>query len=138
MRPFSLLHPKKPALHANTDSKVQLSSNPIVASHDDPSLVAAAGRVNSLIESINAKFSAADKRLEQFRAQHVREYQDRRNRLERFERTLDELRRVWEPRLDALATKFGRRVDVHPTVKPGRRSADLRIQIEAGEHQFTA
>jgi hypothetical protein len=34
VRPLSLLHPKKPALHANTECKVRLSSHPIVASGD--------------------------------------------------------------------------------------------------------
>ena len=35
---------------------------------------------------------------------------------------------VWEPRLDALAKKFGDRVDVHPTVEPGRRSATFEFR----------
>ena len=84
--------------------------------------------VSSLIECIDAEFSAAEKRLNQLRAQHVQEYQDRRKRLEQFERTLDELRNVWEPRLDVLAKKFGDRVDVHPTIEPGRRSATFEFR----------
>jgi YHS domain-containing protein len=81
-----------------------------------------------LIQRIDAEFSAAEKRLNDFRTQQVREYQHRQERLERFERTLDELRKVWEPRLDALAEKFGDRVDVHPTIEPGRRSATFEFQ----------
>ena len=45
-----------------------------------------------------------------------------------FERTLDELRSVWEPRLDALAKRFGNHVDVHPTIEPGRRSATFEFR----------
>lgn len=85
-------------------------------------------RVNSLVERIDAEFSAADKRLNQFREQHVQEYQLRIKRLEQFERTLDELRTVWEPRLDALAKKFGAGVDIHPTIGPGRRSATFKFR----------
>ena len=81
-----------------------------------------------LIKRIDAEFSAAEKRLNEFRAQQVQEYQDRQERLEQFERTVDELRSVWEPRLDALASKFGDRVDVHPTVGPGRRSATFEFR----------
>ena len=81
-----------------------------------------------LIKRIDAEFSAAEKRLNQFRAQQVQEYQDRQERLEQFERTVDELRNVWEPRLDALAKKFGDRVDVHPTIEPGRRSATFEFR----------
>jgi YHS domain-containing protein/FtsZ-binding cell division protein ZapB len=81
-----------------------------------------------LIQRIDAEFSAADKRLKELRAQHVQEYQNRQERLEQFERTLDELRKVWEPRLDALAKKFGDRVDVHPTIEPGRRSATFEFR----------
>jgi YHS domain-containing protein len=81
-----------------------------------------------LIKRIDAEFSAAEKRLNEFRSQQVQEYQYRQERLEQFERTLDELRGVWEPRLDALAEKFGNRVDVHPTIEPGRRSATFEFQ----------
>ena len=83
---------------------------------------------DSLIERVDAEFSAAEERMDHFREKHVKEFQDRRKRLEQFERTLDELRSVWEPRLDVLAEKFGKRVDVHPTVEPGRRSATFQFQ----------
>jgi len=36
---------------------------------------------SSLTKRIDAAFSAAEKRLDQFRAQHVQEYQDRHERL---------------------------------------------------------
>jgi YHS domain-containing protein len=81
-----------------------------------------------LANRIDAEFSAAERRLNQFRAQQVQEYQDRKKRLEHFERKLDELRKVWEPRLDVLAKKFGDRVDVRPTIEPGRRSATFEFQ----------
>jgi hypothetical protein len=45
VRPLPLIHDKKREPQARTDSKVQLSSQRIVASRDDPYLVAATGRV---------------------------------------------------------------------------------------------
>ena len=84
--------------------------------------------ISSLIDRIDAEFSTAENRLNQFRAQHVQEYQARRKRLEQFERTLDELREIWEPRLEVLAKKFGDRVDVCPTIEPGRRSATFQFR----------
>lgn len=84
--------------------------------------------VNSLVERMNAEFSAAERRQDQLRARHVQEYQERRKRLEEFDRTLDSLRDICEPRLDAVSKKFGERVDIHPTVEPGRQSATLRFQ----------
>ena len=92
---------------------------------------------SSLTERIDAEFSAADKHLEQFRKQQVQEYQDRQKRLERFEQTtLDELRTIWESRLDVLARKFGQRMDVHPTVEPGRRSVTLEFQSSLARIQL--
>jgi YHS domain-containing protein len=83
-----------------------------------------------LMQRIDAEFSAAEKRLGKFRTQQVQEYQNRQERLEQFERIVDELRNVWEPRLDALAEKFGDRVDVHPTIEPGRRSATFEFHTD--------
>jgi YHS domain-containing protein len=85
---------------------------------------------SELTTRLDAEFSAAEKRLDQSRAQYAQEYHDRRTRLEQFERTVDELRTVWEPRLDALVKKFGSRVNVRPTVEPGRRSATFNVQSE--------
>jgi YHS domain-containing protein len=91
----------------------------------------------SLTERIDAEFSAAESRLEQFRARRVQEYQDRQERLERFEQTiLDELRKIWESRLDVLAKKFGQRMDVHPTVEPGSRSVTLEFKSSLARIQL--
>ena len=54
---------------------------------------------------------------------------------------MDELRKVWESRLDALAKKFGDRVDVHPTIdvlakKFGQRM-DVHPTVEPGRRSVT-
>jgi YHS domain-containing protein len=86
--------------------------------------------VNSLIDRIDAEFSAAEKRANQLKTHHIKEFQDRQQRLEGFEQTLEELRDVWRPRLEALAQKFGQRVDLLPVVEPGRRSASFEFKSE--------
>jgi YHS domain-containing protein len=84
----------------------------------------------SLLDRIDAEFAAADKRIQQFKSERVQEYQGRQQRLEQFEHILEGLRDIWRPRLEALAKKFGERVDVEPRVEPGRRSAKFEFQSE--------
>ena len=64
------------------------------------------------------------------RLRKVEEFQGRQQRLEKFEQILEELRDVWRPRLEALAKKFGERVNVQPHVEPGRRSATFAFQSD--------
>jgi YHS domain-containing protein len=86
--------------------------------------------VNSLMDRIDAEFSAAEQRVKQFKTERVQEFQGREQRLEKFAKLMDELRDVWGPRLEALAKKFGERVAVKPQVEPGRRSATFEFQSE--------
>jgi hypothetical protein len=84
----------------------------------------------SLTDRIDAEFAAADQRLKQVKAQHVEEFQGRKQRLEKFAQLLEKLRDIWKPRLEALANKFAKRVDVQPLVEPGRRSALFAFQSD--------
>ncbi len=86
--------------------------------------------LSSLMNRIDAEFTAADQRVQQLKTQKVEEFQGRQQRLEQFEQILEGLREVWQPRLEALAQKFGERVDVQPHVEPGRRSASFAFQSE--------
>ncbi|MGD9714556.1 MAG: hypothetical protein AB7V46_21225 [Thermomicrobiales bacterium] len=81
-----------------------------------------------LMDRIDAEFSAAQEHWNQLRTKHLEAYQDRRQRLEQFERAVDGLRDVWEPRLDVLAKKFGKDMDVHPTVEPARRGMKMNFE----------
>ena len=85
---------------------------------------------SNLAERIDAEIAAAFQRVEQLKTQKVEEFQSRQERLEQFNQILDELREVWRPRLDALAKKFGERVDVRPNVERGRRSANFQFKSE--------
>ena len=80
-----------------------------------------------LTKRIDAEFSAAEKRWDQLRVKQLEAYRTRTERLERFERTVDALRELWEPRLQALAKRFGKNMDVHPTEELGRRAASLEF-----------
>ncbi|MCI0493137.1 MAG: hypothetical protein L0Z07_09395 [Planctomycetes bacterium] len=82
------------------------------------------------MDRIDAEFAAADQRVTQLKTQKVEEFQGRQQRLEQFGQILKGLREVWRPRLEALAQKFGERVDVQPHVEPGRRSASFAFQSD--------
>jgi YHS domain-containing protein len=86
--------------------------------------------VSNLLDRIDAEFSSAEQRVKQLRSEKVQEFQGRQTRLEQFEVTLDQLREIWQPRLEALAKKFGERVDVEPRVEPGRRTASFQFQSQ--------
>jgi YHS domain-containing protein len=85
---------------------------------------------SSLAERIDAEIAAAFQRVEQLKTQKVEEFQGRQERLEQFNHLLEELREVWRPRLDALAKKFGERVNVQPSVERGRRSANFQFKSD--------
>ncbi|MGD9632142.1 MAG: hypothetical protein AB7G28_21060 [Pirellulales bacterium] len=85
---------------------------------------------DDLMQRIDAEFVAAEVREKKFMAQREQEFQDRQQRLAKFDQTLEELPAIWRPRLDALATKFGDRVKVQPKIEPGRRSATFDFQSE--------
>jgi YHS domain-containing protein len=84
----------------------------------------------TLLNRIDAEFSAADKRRTQSTREHVAAFHDRQERMERFNALLDRLGGIWRPRLQTLAQKFDQRVEVKPDIKPGRRSATLEFQSE--------
>ena len=84
----------------------------------------------SLTDRIDAEIDAAFQRVEQLKTQNVEEFQGRQQRLEKLDGILEELREVWRPRLEALAKKFGERVNVKPEIEPGRRSAKFKFKSE--------
>lgn len=79
---------------------------------------------------LDAEFAAADERVKQLQSRKVDEFHGRQQRLIQFEQQLDRLRDIWRPRLQALANKFGERVEVDPNVAPGRRSAHFEFQSD--------
>lgn len=84
----------------------------------------------SLSERLEAEFAAADDRERQYMAQKEEEFQGRQQRLDQFEKLLRELPGIWRPPLEALAAKFGERVEVKPKIEPDKRSATFDFQSE--------
>lgn len=85
---------------------------------------------NSLADRIDAEIDAAFQRVDRLKSQNVEEFQERQQRLENLDQMLEGLSEVWKPRLDALAKKFGDRVNVQPHIQPGRRSATFKFKSE--------
>jgi YHS domain-containing protein len=84
--------------------------------------------LSALIGRIDAEFNASQEKIKKFQTQKVEEHKGREERLEKFGRLLEQLRGVWKPRLEALAERFGQRVEVTPTVTPSRREATFKFQ----------
>jgi YHS domain-containing protein len=82
------------------------------------------------MDRIDAEFAAAEQRVKQLQSGKMQEFQDRQQRLEKFEQILEKLREIWRPRLETLANKFGERVKVRPNIEPGRRTATFEFQSE--------
>jgi YHS domain-containing protein len=93
--------------------------------------------VSDLSDRIDSEFAAVEGREKRLQTERVQAYQDRQQRLEKFSRELEQLREVWRPRLDVLAKKFGERVDVKPTVEPGKRSATFAFQSKLARIKLT-
>lgn len=86
--------------------------------------------VSSLLNRIDAEFSAADKRIKEFQDQQVQEYRGRQERLELFVKACEGLRDTWRPRLEALAKKFGDKVQVTPTLTPTAREGTFEFKSQ--------
>ena len=85
---------------------------------------------STLADRIDAEFAAAEQRIKQSQQQQVEQYRDRQQRIEMFERLLEEHRDIWRTRLETLAGRFADRVKVTPHVVPGRRQAIFEVQSE--------
>lgn len=84
--------------------------------------------VTVLASRIDAEFAAVEKQIKEFQSQQVQDYQGRQQRLELFTKACDQLRSAWQPRLEALAKKFGDKVLVTPTVTPTGREATFQFR----------
>lgn len=72
--------------------------------------------VNTLQARLDAEFAANEQRLKSLQTEAVQAYEGRQERLTLFEATCQSLRRIWLPRLELLARKFGDQVEVNPHI----------------------
>ncbi len=93
--------------------------------------------VNSLLNRIDAEFDTAKKRIEQFQQDKLTQYQQRQERMATFTNHCDRLREIWKPRLEALAERFGQKVNVTPLVSPSLRQAKFRFQSQLAKIEMS-
>jgi hypothetical protein len=86
--------------------------------------------ISSLTDRIDAEFTAANQKIAEIQKQGVQQFEERRQRLETLEKTLEDLKGVWGPRLEALGKRFADKVKVTPSVNAGRRQATFQFQSE--------
>ncbi len=86
--------------------------------------------ISSLTARIDAEFAAANKQVGELQQQWAKQFEEKKQRLDGLEKTLDELKEVWRPRLEALASRFADRVNLVPSVEAGRRNAAFRFKSE--------
>jgi YHS domain-containing protein len=84
--------------------------------------------VSALLGRIDAEFATVDKNIKNFQQEQVAAHEAREKRSERFQQVCEQLKAVWKPRLEALAAKFGEKVQVKPTLSPALKSARFAFQ----------
>ena len=93
-------------------------------------------KVEELLSRIDKEFIAVEDRIKRNQSQQMEVYRDRQQRLEKFEQTLNHLREVWRPRLEAFAKRFGDRVKVTPSAGPTQRAATYEFKTELAHVQL--
>ncbi|MEX2168208.1 MAG: hypothetical protein WD851_02770 [Pirellulales bacterium] len=93
-------------------------------------------KIEELLSRIDKEFTAVEERIKKNQSQQMEVYRDRQQRLEKFEQTLNRLREVWRPRLEAFAKRFGDRVKVTPSAGPTQRAATYEFKTELAHVQL--
>jgi YHS domain-containing protein len=83
--------------------------------------------INSLLQRIDSEFAAGDKKIKELQAEQTQAYEDRQRRLKTFEEVCNRLRDVCQPRLQALAQRFGEKVKVTPKITGSLREATFKF-----------
>lgn len=86
--------------------------------------------VATLIDRIDAEFSALGDKIKRAQSERLEEHRERQNRLAAFEKRLDTLPALWKPRLEALVQRFGDRVKATPQVSSSSREVGLEFQSD--------
>jgi len=84
--------------------------------------------VNTLASRIDAEFSAVLDRAKKFQSEQLEKQKAREKRLERLTRLFDELREIWQPRLELLTKKFGDKIKASPRIVPATREVTFDVQ----------
>lgn len=93
--------------------------------------------LDQLAARLDSEFNAAQEKLKSFQSQQVQAFEAKQHRLQQLDAAFHTLRGVWLPRLELLVRKFGERVQVKPTIKPGRREAVFDFQSPVATVKLT-
>jgi YHS domain-containing protein len=86
--------------------------------------------VTNLLKRIDAEFAALEGNIARARAEQLQEHRERRKRLAAFEKQMEAIPPVWEPRLKALQQRFGDQIKVTPRLTSTSREVTLEFQSE--------
>lgn len=86
--------------------------------------------VATLLDRIDAEFSALDGKIKQAQNVKIQEYHERQERLAAFEKRLASLPPIWKPRLETLVKRFGDKVKATPHVASSSRDVGLEFQSD--------
>ncbi len=92
--------------------------------------------IEELLSRIDQEFTAVEERIKTNQSQQMDVYRGRQERLTKFEQTLNHLREVWRPRLEAFANRFGDRVKVTRSAEPTKRAATYEFQTDLAQVQL--
>jgi len=84
--------------------------------------------ITSLASRIDAEFTAVEDKVKKFQVEQAAHYHERQKRVEQLNRVFDELREIWQPRLDYLISKFGDSVQVKPRIAGSTREGTFEFQ----------
>ena len=84
--------------------------------------------ISDLASRIDAEFSAVEQKVRAFQVQQVQDHKDRQKRLEMLGKVFEDLREVWQPRLEILVKKFGSAVQTKPRIVPTTREVSFAFQ----------
>lgn len=93
--------------------------------------------VSALLGRMDAEFASLDQSIKDFQQEQVHAHQAREQRMEQFQKVCDQLSQVWKPRLEALAAKFGEKVQVKPAITPAQKSAKFSFKSPLAEIVLT-
>ena len=86
--------------------------------------------VATLLDRIDAEFSALDGKIKQAQSEKLTEHRDRQERLAAFEKRLEALPAIWKPRLETLIKRFGDKVKATPNLTSSSRDVGLEFQSD--------
>ncbi len=74
--------------------------------------------IGNLAGRIDAEFSAVEQRAKAFQSEQLEKHKAREKRLEQLGKVFDDLKEIWQPRLELLMKKFGDRIKAAPRIVP--------------------